>query len=77
MCIIKSRLMFENYRDCLFNDKIILKSQKRFKSDHHEVYTDGINKIALSSDDDNRLQTFDGLQYIHTELMHLKCGKAK
>ena len=69
--------MFENYRDCLFNDKIILKSQKRFKSDHHEVYTDGINKIALSSDDDNRLQTFDGLQYIHTELMHLKCGKAK
>ena len=26
-CVIKRRLMFENYTDCLFNDKIILKSQ--------------------------------------------------
>ena len=28
-CIIKRRLMFENYTDCLFNDKVILKSQKK------------------------------------------------
>ena len=51
--------MFENYIDCLFNNKIILKSQQRFKSDHHNVYTEQINKIALSSNDDKRLQTFD------------------
>ena len=25
--------MFENYKHCSFNDKIILKSQQRFKSD--------------------------------------------
>ena len=25
-CVIKRSLMFENYTDCLFNDKIILKS---------------------------------------------------
>ena len=43
----------------MFNDKIILKSQQRFKSDHHEVYTEEVNKIALSSNDDKRLQTFD------------------
>ena len=24
-CVIKGRLTFENYTDCLFNDKIILK----------------------------------------------------
>ena len=24
-CVIKGRLKFENYTDCLFNDKIILK----------------------------------------------------
>ena len=58
-CVIKRELMFENYKDCLFNDKIILKSQQRFKSDHHNVYTEEINKIALSSNDDKRLQTFD------------------
>ena len=58
-CVIKRELMFENYKDSLFNNKIILKSQQRFKSDHHKVYTEEVNKIALSSNDDKRLQTFD------------------
>ena len=51
--------MFENYTICLFNDKIILKSQQRFKSDHHKVHTEEVNKIALNSDHDKRLQTFN------------------
>ena len=58
-CIIKRELMFENYKDCLFNGEAILKSQQRFKSDRHKVYTEEVNKIALSSDDDKRLQTFN------------------
>ena len=58
-CVTKRRLMFENYKDSLFNNKTILKSQLRFKSDHHNVYTKENNKIALSSNDDKRLQTFD------------------
>ena len=60
-CIIKRELMFENYRESLFNSKIILKSQRRFKSDHHKVYTEEVNKIALSSNDDKRLKTSDGI----------------
>ena len=39
-CIIKRRLIFQNYEDCFFNDKIILQSQQTFKSDHHNVYTE-------------------------------------
>ena len=58
-CVIKQELMFQNYKDCLFNGEAILKSQQRFKSDHHKVYTEEVNKIALSSDDDKRLQTFN------------------
>ena len=58
-CAIKRELMFENYKDCLFNNKIILKSQQRFKSHHHKVYTEEVKKIVLSSNDDKRLQTFD------------------
>ena len=57
--VIKRGLMFKNYTDCLLNDKTILKSQQRFKSECHNVYTEQINKIALSSNDDKRLQTFD------------------
>ena len=58
-CVIKRILKLNDYEDCLFNNKIILKSQQKFKSDHHNVYTEQINKIALSSNDDKRLQTFD------------------
>ena len=28
-CVIKRELLFENYTDCLFNDKIILKLQQK------------------------------------------------
>ena len=54
-CVIKRKFMFENYKDSLFNDKIILKSQQRFKSDHCKVYTEEVNKIALSSNNNKRL----------------------
>ena len=59
MCVTKRGLMVKNCKDCLFDDKTILKSQQRFKSDHHDVYTEDVNKIALSSNDDKKLQTFD------------------
>ena len=66
--------MFENYKDCLFNDKIILKSQPRFKSDHHNKYTDK-NKI-----DDKRLQTSDRIKtYLYGKILlkyvKLKCQR--
>ena len=41
------------------HNKTIIKSQQRFRSDHHNVCTEEVNKIALSSNDDKILQTFD------------------
>ena len=58
-CIIKRILTFKDYKDCLFNNKIILQSQQRFKSDHHNLFTEQINKILRSSSNDKTLQTFD------------------
>ena len=58
-CVIKRWLMFKNYLDSLSNDEIILKLQQKFKSDHHNIYTEQISKIALSSNNDKRLQTFN------------------
>ena len=58
-CIKKRKLMFATYKDSLFNNKTILQSELRVKSDHHNVYTEEVNKIALSSNDDKRLQTLD------------------
>ena len=34
-CIIKRKLMFGNYKESLFDNKNILKSQQRFRSDHY------------------------------------------
>ena len=67
--------MFENYKDSLFNNQIILKSQQRFNSDCHEVHTEEIDKIALSSNDDKRLQTFDKTTTYPYEQILLKCVK--
>ena len=58
-CVIKRELKFNNYKDCLLNDKVVLKSQQRFKSERHDVYTENVNKIALSTNDDKRLITLD------------------
>ena len=59
-CIVKRELMFQNYKDALFNDKIIIiRSKQRFRSYNHKVYTEEVNKIALSSNDDKRIQTYD------------------
>ena len=35
--------MHENNKDCLFNNTAVLRSQQRFKSDHHEMYTEQVN----------------------------------
>ena len=51
--------MLQNFKDCLFNNKNVYRSLQRFKSYNHDVYTEEVNKIVLSANDDKRLQTFD------------------
>ena len=58
-CIVTKEIPFKNYMDSLFNNDVMAKSQQRFRSDHHRVYTEEVNKIALSSNDDKRLQKYD------------------
>ena len=58
-CVIKRVLKFNDYKNCLLDNETILKSQQRYKTEAHNVYTEIVNKIALSSNDDKRLQTYD------------------
>ena len=53
------RPKFNDYTNCLLNNKPTLKSKQRFKSEAHNVFTAENNNVAQSSNDDNRLQTFD------------------
>ena len=52
-------IKFNDYKNCLLKDEIVLKLQQRFKSKGHDVYTENINKIALSNNDDKRIVSSD------------------
>ena len=54
-CVIKKMIKFDDYKKCLLNEKVILISQQRFISNKHDVYTENVNKIALSNNDDKRI----------------------
>ena len=58
-CVIKKMIKFDDYKKRLLNDKVILKSQQRFISNKHDVYTEDVNKIGLSNDDDKRIVSPD------------------
>ena len=58
-CVINIMIKFNDYKNCLLKDEVVLKSQQRFRSKGHDVYTGNINKIALSSNDDKRLTASD------------------
>ena len=57
--VIKKVIKFNDYKKCLLNDEVILKSQRKFISKEHDVYTENINKIALSNNDDKRIVSSD------------------
>ena len=56
--IVSKNLFQINHTSHLYN-KTILILQQRFKSNYNNVHTKQMNKIALSSNDNKRLQTFD------------------
>ena len=66
-------LKFVDYKKCLFGNELMLKSQQRFKSENHEVYTENINKIALSCNDDKRIVALDRIMSYH----YGYCGEIK
>ena len=49
----------KDHKGFLKNNKLILKTQQRFKTERYNVFTEEINKIALSSNDDKRMQSID------------------
>ena len=53
------------------NKKLVLKTQQRFKSERN-VFTEEINKIVLSSNDDRGMQSIDLIEtYAYGTSKHL------
>ena len=58
-CVIKRMIKSNDYKNSMLKDKVLLKSQQRFISKKHDVYTEDTDKIALSNDDDKRIVSSD------------------
>ena len=46
------------------DNRLILKSQQRFRSEKYNVFTEEVNKIALIAHDDKRIQSIDSTENI-------------
>ena len=46
----------------IINNKLILKIQQRFRSGKRNVFPEEIDKVALSSNDDKRIQLIDSIE---------------
>ena len=62
--VIKKKLDFEDYVDCLFLGKKQMRSMKIIRSENHDIYSKEVNKIALSNEDDKREVMFNKIKTI-------------
>ena len=55
----KNRIDIDSRKEFMKSNRLILKTQQRFKSERNNVFAEEINKIALNSNDDKRMQSID------------------
>ena len=52
----------ENHKEFIQNNKLTIKSQQKFRTEKHNVFTEEFNKIAISANDDQRRQSIDSIK---------------
>ena len=60
--VIKKRLDFDDYVECLFSGQKQMRSMKIIRSENHDIYSKEVNKIALSNEDDKREVMFNKIE---------------
>ena len=58
----KNETDVDNLKYFIKNNKLISKTQQNLKSERHKVFTEEINKIALSLNDDTRVQSIESTE---------------
>ena len=73
--VVEDNITHEDYKTCLLTGKEILRKQNILRSYDHEVYTEEVNKIALSAADDKRYllkDSFDTLAWGHHRIKEME-----
>ena len=73
--VAKRSVPFDDYRECLFCRKEQNRKINVIRNHCHEIYTEEINKIALSSDDDKGVIMLDGIHTLAHGYTNLKTLK--
>jgi len=53
--VVKNNISFEDYKNCLFNGKEQRRTMNVIRSQQHEIFTETVNKVDLSAQDDKRI----------------------
>ena len=59
--VVKNRITHDDYLDCLFSGKEQYRTMNVIRSCKHDIYSERVNKIALSGADDKRVILQDGI----------------
>src|ERR1043165_9225318 len=62
--VVKNAITHDDYKDCLFTRREQSRKRNVIRSHHHDIFTEEVNKIALSADDDKRVVLADGIHTI-------------
>ena len=74
--VVNTDVLKENYKELIKNNKLTLRTQKRFTSESHNIFTEEVNKISLSLNDDKRIQSIDSVEtYAYGTNKDLICEK--
>ena len=60
--VTKNDIAFGGYKDVLFNQTTQMRKMNVIRSYKHEIYTETVNKTALSGDDDKRIVNSDRIR---------------
>lgn len=60
-CEVKGEIKFEHYKTCVQDNKTVLKTQQKFRSEAYNVFVEKVNKFALSKTDGKITQLSDGV----------------
>ena len=75
--MVKNRITHDDYKNCLLNREEQMIKMNVIRSHFHDLYTEEVNKVALSAEDDKRVIMENGLQtlaYGHYSLNKKPCG---
>ena len=59
--VVKKQISFEDYKECLFSRTPQMRKMNVIRSHQHEIFSETVNKIALSANDDKRIILDDGI----------------